>query len=238
IVLSLDLAAQANDQLLPGIPIYLNSTNAVALGSTGPGARPREAATGRGPGILNDSLSSACGGVLSDFDQRVFEILARTIVPSDAFLTLAPPRPCDGVPLPFGYTLAIFRGADPRTYRVNVYDYESSAPEDAGPNDHANGLALAVELKMSWDAAGRLTTGTARVLPLCRDGQDLDCTGRTGGLGLVFVPPIFPGHEEEPPAAFHQAPYLNFTGGPSAANVLATTIDWTDLLKNTALNTP
>jgi len=236
-ILSLDLAAREMDPLIPQEPIYLNSSSAEVPGLSGPGAIPRAAATGRGPGILNDDLSQACGGVLTDFDQRVFEILARSILPSDAFLTLTPPRSCDGVPLPFGFTLTIFRGTDPHVYRANIYLYEHGA-DDRLASDTANRPVIALEMKMNWDGAGRLTTGTARVLPPCKDGQDLDCTGISGGLGLVIVPPIFPGHEEEPASAFHKNTYLNFTGASSPANVLQVTVDWADLLRNTALNSP
>jgi len=46
------------------------------------------AASGSGPGIAADRLDQACGGTLTTFDQHVFEILARTIVPSDCYSTV------------------------------------------------------------------------------------------------------------------------------------------------------
>jgi hypothetical protein len=237
-ILSLDLAAQAQDQLKPQLPIYLNSASAAAPGRTGLGAQPIASATGRGPGILADRLSEACGGTLTDFDQRMFEILARTILPSYYYVPLSPPPVC-GATFIYGHTMTIFRGADPHSYRVNIYAYESVCCQyDGGPNEFDNLLQVALEFQMNWDGQGRLTTGTMRVLPFCRGGQELDCSPRGGNMGLFILPPIYPGHGEEPPSAFHNAPYLAVNAVYPVANVLSATINWADILKNTALNSP
>jgi len=237
-ILSLDLAAQAQDQLIPQAPIYLNSAFAAAPGRTGLGAQPIASATGRGPGILADHLSEACGGTLTDFDQRVFEILARSILPSFYYMAFPPPPIC---PATFvsGLNMTIFRGTDPNVYRVNIYSYDSQCCDASGEtNSFGNRLEVALEFQMSWDRQGRLTTGTVKVLPQCHAGQDLDCTPALGGMGLFIVPPIYPVHEEEPPSAFHNAPYISIRSLGARQNVLSATINWTDILKNTALNTP
>ena len=236
-ILSLDLAAQAQDQLVPQAPIYLNSAGAPAPDRTGPGSQPLAAATGRGAGILSDRLSEACGGVLTDFDQRVFEILARSILPSLYFVPPTPPPVCTASFIS-GSNMAIFRGADPHIYRVNIYSYTSICCDDAGNNSFDNRLQAALEFQMNWDAKGRLTTGTARILPSCRAGQDQGCTPALGTMGLFIVPPIFPGHTEQPPAAFHNAPYLTISGTSPASNILSATVNWAAILKNTALNSP
>jgi len=236
-ILSLDLAAQAQDQLKPQTPIYLNSASAPAPGRTSLGAEPIASSTGRGPGILADHLSEACGGTLTDFDQRVFEILARSILPSIYYIPENQPPSCFASSS--GNTMTIFRGTDPHSYRVNIYSYESFCCQyDGGPNSFYNILQVSLEFQMSWDNQGRLTTGTVRVLPFCHDGQGVDCSPRGGNMGLFIVPPIYPGHEEEPSSAFHKAPYLTVNTVYPSQNVLSATINWTDILKNTALNTP
>jgi len=236
-ILSLDLAAQAQDQLIPQSPIYLNSASAPAPDRTGLGAQPIASSTGRGPGILADRLSETCGGTLTDFDQRVFEILARSIAPSFYYIKFPPGQGCSNSSVS-GLNMTIFRGADPHTYRVNIYSYESvCCLYDGGPNVPDNLLQVSLEFQMSWDNQGRLTTGTLRVLHFCRDGQGTDCSPRGGNMGLFIVPPIYPGHEEEPASAFHNAPYLTVNAVYPAQNVLSATINWADILKNTALNT-
>ena len=50
------------------------------------------------------------------------------------------------------------------------------------------------------------------------------------------MPPIFPGHEEEQPAAFRGAPYLYVAGSNRSQEILTSQISWQDLLRGTALN--
>ena len=177
-----------------------------------------------------------------DVDKR-FEILGRTILPSSLYMIEPFSGKCEaGLPND-GYNLAMFRGTDPHIYRVDIYEYGSTCCDDQGNNFAGNALLIALEFTVNWDSQGRLTTGTVRVLPACRNGQDLDCTpAESPGLALFIVPPIFPGHGEEPPF-FRTAPYVNFVGftppiGVPGTNVLSATINWADILKNTALNSP
>jgi len=134
------------------------------------------------------------------------------------------------------YNLTIFRGADPHTYRVNIYVYQYLC---SGTGCYSTVGPLALELAVDWDSEGHLTTGSVRVLPRCRSGQVFDCTQAFMQFGVFILPPIFPGQEEEAPAAFHGAPYLYVAGiNEPSPQVLSAPINWQRLLSGTALNTP
>jgi hypothetical protein len=240
-VLDFDLSAVPGDSVNPKTPLVINSAAAAAPGFTGPLASPLPAASGEGPGIADDLLDQACGGTLTEFDTHVFEILARTIVPSTCFTlgdSICGNAENPGGVDPEGFNLAIFRAADPHLYRVNIYPYQYLCEDNGDCYSIAGPFAL--ELRVNWDAQGRLTNGSVRVLPKCRAGQTLDCSIPfvfSGNLGIVLVPPIFPGQEEEEPSAFRGAPYLDLSPVRSQ-QVLAATINWAKLLQGTALNQP
>jgi hypothetical protein len=134
--------------------------------------------------------------------------------------------------------MTIFRGTDPHIYRANIYAYRSTCCDDWGETIFFNRLQVALEFRMNWDNEGRLTTGSARILPECRGGQDLDCTPHFGSMGLFIVPPVFPGNGDQPPSVFRNVPYLTRRSADASQNVLSATINWADILKDTALNTP
>jgi hypothetical protein len=234
IVLNFDLAAVPGDSVYPSVPLLINNAAAATPEFSGPQAFLLPASSGTGPGIIIDRLDQSCGGKLTTFDAHVFEILARTIVPSSCY-SLGP-SDCRQAGEGFGaYNLAIFRGTDPHVYRVDIYVVSYLCGESC----YSTFGPIALELHISWDAQGRLTTGDVAVLPACRTGQTTDCSNpeALNGVGIFLVPPIFPGHEEELPSAFRGAPYLSVAIDRSQ-QVLHAEINWTALLMNTALNQP
>jgi len=90
---------------------------------------------------------------------------------------------CVGLPgnVPFcnpdgsAYNITIFRGADPHTYRANVYLVSSSCDTTCSFGVLSK---IALQLKIDWDASGRLTTGEVSVLPTCTNGPAPGCTDR------------------------------------------------------------
>jgi hypothetical protein len=235
VVVSLDLSADADDPTHPETAIVINSAVRPAPGRTSPGAQPMPSATGRGPGILGDRLTETCGGTLTEFDQRVFEILARTVLPSECFW-----RPfnaqCTGGGEVSGYNMMIFRGADPHVFRVNIYTYTNAICDNDGTCPFGSGGPFALEFRIEWDERGRLTTGTAKVLPDCRDEDETGCS-MAPALGAYVLPPIFPGHEIQEPAAFRGAPLLTDSIRDDH-DILSARINWARILKDTALNPP
>lgn len=235
IELKFDLSAIPGNSLFPQIPLEVNNASASVPGLKGPQAGPLPAASGTGPGIAADRLTQPCGGTLTSFDQHVFEILARTIVPSDCYSTV--PATCFSGEDDAAYNLTIFRAADPHTYRVDIWVYQYLCNDQNACYTTIGALAL--EFHIDWDTAGHLTTGSVRVLPRCLPGQTYECTNEAMQFGIFILPPIVPGAEEELPAAFHGAPYLYVAGiNEPSPQVLSAPINWQQLLGGTALNTP
>ena len=235
-ILLLDLSTIPADSTHPQRAIVINSAVAPAPGLSDLGSQPFPVATGTSEGILTDRLTEACGGVLTDFDQKVFEILARTLVPSICYW-LPFGAPCDRLGDFFGYNMTIFRGADPHVYRVGIYEYTNALCLDNGDCPFGNVGPIALEFRMEWDSRGHLTHGTATVLPQCQRGEDTGCSDHFEGNGIFILPPIFPGHQEQQPAAFQGAPFLTISPYPKN-DVLSVRINWASLLKNTGLDSP
>jgi len=239
LLLNLELAREPDDSIYPAIPLVINSTVAAAPELEGPFAELLPSATGTGPGIAADRLSRECVSSLTPFDVHVFEILARTLAPSGCYSR--GPSYCSafdggGQDLQ-SYNLAIFRGTDPHIYRVDLYFVQYLCNDEG--DCFRNGGPVALEFRVNWNAEGELTTGDVRVLPKCKEGQTQDCSAPNffDGLGIYIVPPIFAGHEEQPPEGFRGAPRLDVTSDRQH-QVLYQRINWKKLLANTALNRP
>jgi hypothetical protein len=76
-------------------------------------------------------------------------------------------------------------------------------------------------------------------VPECHRGESIDCSAPFIEVysGIFVLPPIFPGHGEEEPAAFHGAPYLAVTPN-HAKQMLKASVNWAALLANSGLNNP
>jgi hypothetical protein len=128
------------------------------------------------------------------------------------------------------YNITLFRGADPQTYRANVYLY-SVACEDVcvyGVDEK-----VAFEFKINWDSAGDLTTGEVTVLPSCA-GSPISCF-YGGGYPLFVLPPLWAGHG-------HQGRHLFALGArvgndyPNSPLRPEAAINWQALLAKSAWN--
>jgi hypothetical protein len=232
-ILNLDLSAVPGDSVRPFMPLVINNAAAATPSFTGLPAELLAAASGTGPGIAADALAESCGGTITTFDAHVFEILARTLTLSPCYLKDLNGSQCGLV----GYNVVLFRGTDPHVFRANIYDLQYLC-DDFG-NCYSTTGPLELEFHVNWDGRGRLTTGNVAVLPECRRGENVDCSAPfiEDFAGVFILPPIFPGHGEEEPPAFHGAPYLRVT--PNRANqILKAAIDWAALLRNSGLNSP
>ncbi len=213
--LTLDLTPEAGvDPASPHLPIRItNQLKAEA-----------EAADRAGRGIAIDGLLTPCHTEVSDFDLRVFAILARTVRPSQCLLE--PLSTCDaGLDR---YKSVFFRGAEPLTYRMNVYPNLFSGLVDA---------RVAFLLRLAIDERGRLTGGDVLALPWCTGSNRVDCTTAFNpDLALFVLPPLRPGIEQQGEAEFRRAAHLNVVYEGSPNNILEDTVDWEDLLRDTAWN--
>lgn len=212
--LTLDLAPEVVDPASPRLPIRI--TNRLTAGA---GADDRA-----GRGIIIDDLLSPCHAEVSDFDLRVFAILARTVRPSQCLLE--PFSTCDaGLDR---YKSVFFRGAEPLTYRLNVYPNLFSGRVDA---------RVAFLLRLQVDDHGRLIGGDVQALPWCTGSDQAGCTNAFNpDLALLVLPPLRPGVERQGEAEFRRAAHLNIEYNGSPHNVLQDMVDWSDLLRDTAWN--
>lgn len=183
-----------------------------------------------GQGIALDGLTTACHNEISDFDLKVFSILARTVRASDCLL-----QPVSGCFDRFTrFKEVIFRGEEPRTYRMNIDRYDIGCFDD-GCVYGEGGVALLFHIQV--DEQGQLQTGDVQVLPWCPGGGQLGCTNLLNPEFAVFIlPPFRPGIDVQGPAIIRRAPHLNIDFIGSEFNVLQATIDWKALLTNTAWN--
>jgi len=232
-IINVDLSAVPGDSVRPPMPLVINNAAAATPNFTGLPAELLAAASSTGPGVAADALDESCGGTITSFDTHVFEILARTLAPSACYLADLNGAQCGSV----GYNVALFRGTDPHTFRANIYDIQYIC--DNFGNCYSTTGPLELEFHVAWDGAGRLTTGDVTVLPECRGDETLDCSAPFIEVysGIFVLPPIFPGHAEEEPAAFHGAPYLAVTPN-RAKQTLKASINWAVILANSGLNSP
>jgi hypothetical protein len=232
-ILNFDLGAVPGDSVRPQSALVINNAAQATPAFTGLPAEFLPAASGTGPGIATDALDGPCGGTITAFDTHVFEIIARTLAMSPCYLLDLNGADC-GLE---GFNVTLFRGTDPHLYRANIYIVQYLCDPDGVCYSTSGPLAL--EFHVQWDGRGRLTTGDVSVLPECRRGETLECSAdfNTDFMGVFVLPPIFPGHEEEEPAAFHGAPYLAVTP-VRKDQVLKATINWAAILSASGLNQP
>jgi len=184
-----------------------------------------------GRGIVIDDLLRPCHSEINDFDLRVFSILARTVRPSQC---LVEPLPNCGAGID-RYRIVFFRGTAPLTYRMNVYSYLVACDDD-GHCEYGE-ARIAFLLHLQVDGGGRLTGGDVQALPLCTDQSQVGCTNLGDpDLALFILPPLRPGVERQGEEEFRRAAHLNLDYEGSPHNVLEDTVNWADLLRDTAWN--
>ena len=199
--------------------LEINNVSQVPAGRESQGAVP--AASGASRNLRSAGLVDPCHDLLSDWDRRTFALLERMLRPHSYFVDT------DGSASYFDQEVAIFRGADPHTYRVDAYSIGKDATTGRGV---AVGRS-SYELVIGWDEAGRWTTGSIRLLPACAAGQTHDCSTHADPAWIFVYPPLLPdfGLRGDPPNAVFVGRGLE--GLPESAPV-----DWADLLSETVWN--
>lgn len=228
LTVTMALEPNAQNPFQPSIPLLVNN-----LTATSDGEPPAAHADAAGRGITQDSLTSSCENALTDFDQHVLTVLSRTVRLSQcaAISGSSPVCNLDGSV----YNITLFRGADPRTYRANVYFYAV----DCLNNTCSSGVIskVAWEFKMNWDANGTLTTGEVSVLPPCPNGPGPGCSDQRGdGTPLFILPPLWPGHSHQGQHVFDLGALLRYDSAGSPNNIPSATVNWGVLLANSAWN--
>jgi hypothetical protein len=128
-----------------------------------------------GRGLIQAGLTTPCHTLFTDFDRFVFEVLERT------FRVAAPSNPAQD------FKVAIYRGEQPFTYRIDVYPVGSNG---------TLGNPVALLLTLATDASGNLANGVLQLLPACAGGQTTGCTNpQSLALTFYLVPPVFGGSQ-------------------------------------------
>jgi hypothetical protein len=217
---NLDLAPEVPDPTSPVLPLRI--TNRLA-----PGAAQDDRA---GRGLARDELLSACHAAVSDLDLKVYAILARTVRVSDCLLQ--PVSNCEAGR--YRFKSVLFRGADPLSYRMNIFSYAVGCIND---NCFYGEGQIALLFHLQVDAQGRLSGGDVQALPWCTGPDPTGCTPTGNPDIAVFVlPPLRPGVDRQGAAAFARAAHLNLEFNGSENNVLQGTVNWLDLLRASSWN--
>ena len=169
------------------------------------GGKPAESKPGRG---LADAVR-VCHGKLTALDQHVFRVLAKIARAA-----------ADGAA---AFEIAIFRGAAPEVYRLDVYPLDGAGASQG---------RLAVELEVDFGPGGRLDGGTLRVLERCGAAKSDNCTSVTGFTELQLV---------EPPASgefWNDGPSAVSTSGVQGDGQPTADVDFAALLAGTAWRSP
>lgn len=187
--------------------------------------------TARVGGGVVDGLLSPCHSEVNEFDLRIFSILARTVRPSQCLL-----EPLSGCGAGIDrYRNVFFRGSEPLTYRLNVYSYLVACDEDDVCRYGEARTAFILHIQV--DGSGRLIGGKVQALPWCTDPDQVGCTFFVNpGFALYVLPPLRPGVERQGEAQFLRAARLNLEYEGSPYNILEDTVNWADLLRDTAWN--
>lgn len=198
--------------------LEINNIIQIPAGRESQGGVP--AASGANRNLRTAGLVGRCHDLLTDWDRRTFALLERMLRPFTIFIA-------DETQFFHDQEVAIFRGADPHTYRVDAYSIGK---------DPATGRGVAVgrssyELEIGWDESGRWTTGSIRLLPVCADGQAHDCSTYTGAAWIFVYPPHLPdfGLRGDPPNAV-------FVGRGFRGLAESAPVNWADLLAETVWN--
>jgi len=222
ILVGIDLAPVVEDPTSPTQPLTITNHRNDGTGHDDRAAR----------GFAADDFFSACHTEVSDFDQRIFSILARTVRPAQCLLEPLPG--CGGGISRF--RVVFFRGTEPLTYRMNIYDYLVGCYDD-GHCEYGE-ARVAFVMRFQLDDGGRVTGGEVQVLPLCADSEtQVGCTtAGSPGYAVYVLPPLRPGIDHQGEAEFQRAAHLNLEYDGSPHNVEYDTINWADLLRDTAWN--
>ncbi len=220
--LGIELSKEPPDPFHPKILISLSTLQQPGL----------DHADRAGRGLEVDDLLAPCHSEVTDFDLKVYSILARTVRPTGCLAEPIPNPVCGFI----NFKTAFYRAEEPLTYRVDVYQSASSCDDD-GVCVFGDGQ-IPLLLRLRTDAQGRLTTGELAALPFCTtDGQPGCNSFRSPWMGVYVLPPLRPGVEIQGEEVFRRATHLNVFGrGSDEFNVLQDDVNWADLLKDTAWN--
>jgi hypothetical protein len=221
-IVGIELSREPPDPFHPKISVLLSTLQQ-------PGSDHADRA---GRGLDVDDLLEPCHSEVTDFDLKVYSILARTVRPTGCLAEPIPNPVCGFI----NFKTAFYRAEEPLTYRIDVYQSALSCDDD-GVCVFDDGQ-IPFLLRLQTDTQGRLTTGELAALPFCTTDGQAGCNSfRSPWMGVYVLPPLRPGVEIQGEDVFRRAAHLNVFGlGSDEFNVLHADVNWADLLKDTSWN--
>jgi hypothetical protein len=198
-----------SDLVAPGSPNEIRLTLNPTLGSNPPPGnllvldnvrRPDGSPTATRPGRGLAGLLDPCHGKLTEADVHLFRLLSRLVrVRADGAAS---------------YELAIYRGEEPHSYRIDVWVHDAAGAELG---------KIAAQVDATYDSAGRLNRGTLRAFGPCGSPQETNCTTLTVPGFVEIVTPTEAGGVWESTGSL-----VLIGGGPDEDD-----IDWIRVLEGT-----
>lgn len=167
--------------------------------------RPDGSPTATRPGRGLADLLKSCHGKLTEADVHLFRLLSRLI----RVRAQGAAR----------YELAIFRGKEPHSYRIDIWTYGTAGAELG---------KIAVRVDATYDSVGQLNRGTLRAFGPCGGPQETDCTTLTVPGFVEIVTPTGAGEISRSTESL-----VGIGGGPDQDD-----IDWIRVLQGTTWRQP
>ncbi|HBL29214.1 MAG TPA: hypothetical protein DD490_20480 [Acidobacteria bacterium] len=216
----IDLAPVVPNPFEPRMPLHITNNPAAGAGQ----------ADRAGRSLATDDLLSACHAEVTEFDLKVFSLMARTVRPSECLLEN---HGCGPGPSPL--RVVLFRGTEPLTYRMNLVDYGLNCYQDDPCYYLESTTAFLFHLQVN--ARGDLTGGDVQALGWCAQEGQLGCHSVLNpDFALFVMPPLRPGLDKQGPPEFRRSAELQIYFEGFEGNILHDTINWADLLRDTAWN--
>lgn len=164
-----------------------------------------------GRGLAAAGLTTNCHTRFSAFDRSMFALLQRML------------RVEVGGPFGGEAEVAIYRGEDPFTYRVDIYPLNNQGQASAGK--------LALELTVDTSPQNELQGGQIRALAACVGIQASACTSTEIPIEVYLFPPVFGGNQVR---LSSDAFFLLDFDPPAQPATTPVNLNWSTLLDGTA----
>lgn len=201
----------ASDQEAGNARLQINNFLMPATGQTCNGFLSTSIRPGRG--LTQLGLTTPCHTAFTEQDRTVFALLQRMLRVQ-----------VGGAGGARDSEVAIYRGEEPGTYRIDIYPVAADGTTSLG---HA-ALVLTVET----DGAGALTGGQLALLDACAGGATSGCSNAAVPIQVFLFPPVFAGTE----VRLSSAATVTLNATPGATGATPVEVDFGQLLAGTTWN--
>lgn len=166
-----------------------------------------------GRGLTQSGLVTPCHTNFSELDRTVFALLQRMLRVQ-----------VGGAGTARDTEIAIYRGEEPQTYRIDIYPVAADGTTSLGH--------VALELTVETDGTGTLTGGQLTLLDTCAGGATSGCSNAVVPIQVFLFPPVFAGTQ----VRLNSTPSIAVNATPGATGATPVAIDFGQLLAGTTWN--